>query len=650
MKKRFLMLSLCFLLSFSCVSCNASASNTEDTQNTQQTDSQSGVQGSEDTSQNTEIAKATILDNRIKLDEKGILWQIPNTYVEQGLQQQILFFEENLLVYGTNKDENGTLVFQLAILSTETGEVLQKISLSDLEIPNIQVCGDTIVVADWGTRSILFLNEELKTIETYHSNTKAGGIYVNSDATNIYCFTQKEGIQVTNRKTQETSILLENTANLLTSNVCGDFVSVGYTDLDTQLDTWAVVDLKTGKVETIPFSGVFYDIEYQDEIWKVGKMGEENTYLLGKAQRPNQLIPNRKNSMVNMLSNPTRLLTTAYDETGASIMTLYDISGNFLSETEVAIEGANLFYDPIWSETYGGYFFTVTDSSGKDILLFWDLSTPVNGEILQINPQYETTSEIGTEVSKSLYEKAQHISSAYGIEIKIAEQTETEFSDFMVQRELDESYISSALDVLENVCASYPDNFMEQLLYGTQRKIEVHLVGTLTKRPSEETHLGFTSFAGFAEQQEGKSVIAVDITRLGSLEQTLYHEIAHLIDNKLAFDASLREDAIYSEEAWQALNPTTFVYAESYHNLPMELYKEEYDAYFIDIYSRTFSKEDRARIMEYAMVESDWTFSASSGRLAKLEYWTECIRDAFDTTGWSKQTIWEKTLEECLKK
>ena len=191
---------------------------------------------------------------------------------------------------------------------------------------------------------------------------------------------------------------------------------------------------------------------------------------------------------------------------------------------------------------------------------------------------------------------------------------------------------------------------MEQLLYGTQRKIEVHLVGTLTKRPSEETNLGFTSFAGFAEQQEGKSVIAVDITRLGSLEQTLYHEIAHLIDNKLAFDASLREDAIYSEEAWQALNPTTFAYAESYHNLPMELYQEEYDAYFIDIYSRTFSKEDRARIMEYAMVESTWTFSASLGRLAKLEYWTDCIRDAFDTTGWSKQTIWEQTLEECLKK
>ena len=171
------------------------------------------------------------------------------------------------------------------------------------------------------------------------------------------------------------------------------------------------------------------------------------------------------------------------------------------------------------------------------------------------------------------------------------------------------------------------------------------MVGTLSKNLTEETYSGFTSFDAFVESQSGKTVLVADITKTSILEQTLYHEIMHLIDNKLAFDASLREDAIYSEETWQRLNPKGFVYAESYHNIPMEFYTDGYERYFIDIYSRTFAKEDRARIMEYAMMKSEWTFSSSPERLAKLEYLSKCIRDAFDTSGWPEYTVWEQMLK-----
>ncbi len=54
-----------------------------------------------------------------------------------------------------------------------------------------------------------------------------------------------------------------------------------------------------------------------------------------------------------------------------------------------------------------------------------------------------------------------------------------------------------------------------------------------------------------------------------------------VVFHKLALDASLREDAIYSEDAWQVLNPDGFIYTDSYHDIPMELYTDGYEAYFL---------------------------------------------------------------------
>ena len=65
------------------------------------------------------------------------------------------------------------------------------------------------------------------------------------------------------------------------------------------------------------------------------------------------------------------------------------------------------------------------------------------------------------------------------------------------------------------------------------------------------------------------------------------------MDGKLTFDAGIRPDAMYSEEKWMRLNPEGF-------NMRVveELLSREYDEWFVDLYSKTFPREDRARIME----------------------------------------------------
>ena len=66
---------------------------------------------------------------------------------------------------------------------------------------------------------------------------------------------------------------------------------------------------------------------------------------------------------------------------------------------------------------------------------------------------------------------------------------------------------------------------------------------------------------------------------------------------------------------------------------------------FVDGYATISPTEDRARVMEYAMIESgEWTFRDSPVLQKKLDYYCRCIRDAFDTTGWKPTELWEQYL------
>jgi hypothetical protein len=70
------------------------------------------------------------------------------------------------------------------------------------------------------------------------------------------------------------------------------------------------------------------------------------------------------------------------------------------------------------------------------------------------------------------------------------------------------------------------------------------------------------------------------------------------------------------------------------------------DAYFVDGYAMTFPTEDRARLFENVMRDDQWVDWESCPRLReKLNYYAQCIRACFDTTGW-EDVPWEQYLDE----
>ena len=124
--------------------------------------------------------------------------------------------------------------------------------------------------------------------------------------------------------------------------------------------------------------------------------------------------------------------------------------------------------------------------------------------------------------------------------------------------------------------------------------------------------------------------------------QTYYHEFSHIIDSYLAWDAGEREGSLFSEEDWAQWNPGWFSgYSYDYG----DLYDLNDFTCFVDSYANVSPTEDRARVMEYAMVSyGTWTFEGCDGLLNKLSYYSRCIRNAFDTAGWAETVLWEQYL------
>ena len=61
-------------------------------------------------------------------------------------------------------------------------------------------------------------------------------------------------------------------------------------------------------------------------------------------------------------------------------------------------------------------------------------------------------------------------------------------------------------------------------------------------------------------------------------------------------------------------------------------------------YACTNSTEDRAMLMEEAMQGKINSFKGKEGLTNKLIYYSEGIRDNFDTTGWPEKLPWEEVL------
>jgi hypothetical protein len=298
-------------------------------------------------------------------------------------------------------------------------------------------------------------------------------------------------------------------------------------------------------------------------------------------------------------------------------------------------------------------FFLVYNADCQPYLLIWDYSQPTSGmdslPLSDLNQQEtaDDTEQQETENNTELPE-TDSTESLYGVEIIYGEDIPDELSVYQLEPCTDEELLSEALDTLYESLDCYPEQFFRQLCFGENTGITIYLTGTITG----STEGMLTTPTGFTDSIDGRMVMVLDTEYLWDWQYTINHELSHMIDRRLEYRASYEEDSLFSEEVWNSFNPEDYDYLGTYDGYEENDLYYQYTEYFADSYGTTFATEDRAELFGLAMsdylgyFDEDSFFAAGAPTTEKYEYYCECIRDGFDTTGWDDVMPWEKILEK----
>lgn len=575
------------------------------------------------------IKEAALLDSCEAFDDSGALWYIPNQQIEAQQYPMLRSFAGNLLMTTSSYISDGNSELKLTLLSATTGEALQSCTVGLTESVEAQILGDHIAVCDSQSGTVVVLDALLRETARYTLAADPGQWFLGYDLDTLYKCSYLGGIRAVSLSTGKEIFFLDlaelSICSVTDTNIC--FTGV---NRETQRYTASCLDLAIGKQVEPPFSGDFFRICHSGEMWLAGFYGQEDTFAFG--MDTNARVITAQGGTFSLLDPVGHLLLTGLDGT----LSLYDSKGVFLSAC--ALPGRYV-QSIVWQEKLGGYLLLVSNGEGGNCLLFWDIRANTDGENLQTQSLADLQAAPGgMSADASLYERAQSLSDHFGVEIRIADQCETEFAYFSCYQVSDYGPVSAGLDLLEDALSVFPEGFFRQLIYGHIDRVQFQLVGGLT---ATNGFGGDMSYAAFTDANGSVCKIVLDIYSLS--KNSVWHELSHAIDRRLAWDAMYRDEALYSEEGWSALNPTGFAYTGEYGSLGTNIRPEWYSC-FIDDYSMINATEDRARIFEHAVENSGTLFRDAPGLIAKLQYYSDCIRDCFDTELWSETTTWEVPL------
>ena len=618
----FLFLALCLLLTGCGVSGEAAATSATTT-----------VEETSATAEpTTELVKeASLLDTREAFDDTGALWYIPNAQIEAQQYPTLRSFADNLLMTANSYISDGSSEMTLTLLSAANGEALQSHTVEVTEGVEAQLLGEHIAICDSLSGAVVVLDESLRETARYSLACEPGLWYLGTDLDTLYKCSYFAGIHAVSLSTGNELFFLD-LADL--TACCMTETDVCFTGVDrtTQKCTAFCLDLTSGAQVEPPFSGDFFRICRSGETWLAGFCGEEYATAFGRDADARVIAT--QDGTFSLLDPSAHLLFTDLDGT----LSLYSSEGTFLSSC--ALPGRYV-QNLIWQDELSGYLLLVNDGEGCNRLLFWDIGANTDGEDLQTQSLANLRAVPGgSSADASLYERAQALSDRFGVEIRIADQCETEFTNFICYQVSDYASVYTGLDILENALSVFPEDFFRQLIYGHIDRVQFQLIGGLT---ATDGFGGDMSYAAFTDASGSVCRIVLDVYSINT--NSVWHELSHAIDRRLAWDAMYRDVALFSEERWLALNPEGFAYSEEYGALRDDIRPEWY-SYFVDDYAMTNATEDRARIFEIAVENSGMLFLDAPGRIAKLQYYCDCIRDCFNTSGWPETTPWEAPLLE----
>lgn len=286
------------------------------------------------------------------------------------------------------------------------------------------------------------------------------------------------------------------------------------------------------------------------------------------------------------------------------------------------------------------YFSVFDERSRQDVLCLWDCdSTPSEDSGVYTGPFYteESPDRNGLARCQAL---AREISSRRGIRVLVwLDAVEAQPWDYSLEPEYLVPRILEELEELDQRLSNYPDGFLHTLS-GNFSGLSICLVRSITGTQAGES---LETVAGLQFWDNADGFLALSTSQ--DTQYTLYHELCHIIDTQVM-------SCTNAYDSWDNFNPSDFTYDNSYtanQSRDGTPYLAPGSEAFIDTYSMSFAKEDRARIMEYAMTPGHEALFRSSILQSKLKQICIGIREAFCLEAFPESFLWEQYLWEPLR-
>ena len=331
-------------------------------------------------------------------------------------------------------------------------------------------------------------------------------------------------------------------------------------------------------------------------------------------------LPER-NAVVTYREDQQGCLVDYYDLTAGNRRASVCLAGvQTLLDMDAAADG-----ETIWLLVRNG-------NGGTDMICRWDLSASTETDQKIYTDAHYTREEPDVAGLQALQTQLQAVEQAYGIQIRIADGASDGLPEgCWVETEYLVPAFEAYLPVLQKAMDAFPEGFFQLAAQHTSdRKLHIGLVRTLRGEVSQMPVIQWW--------QDGTAhlILAMD----EDLEQSFYHGISHLIETRILSTCT----AYYS---WDQLNPVGFAYDNDYiKNLDRkgtQYLKGEARA-FVDTFSMSFAREDRARIMEYACMPGNEALFHAPVMQQKLQKLCAGIREAF---GLEAETyLWEQYLQK----
>lgn len=393
--------------------------------------------------------------------------------------------------------------------------------------------------------------------------------------------------------------------------------------------------ISTANGESLGIDATLSTLYSHGEDYFLSRMeGPIREYLWGKKNgTPQCLVPaNESAYLYNALSMSA--MVSNYSETGkGTTLELYDLSTGKRTSS-LTLSTLDLVFGITADPTEQAVWFLAFAEDGSQDLCRWDVTASKTTDPAIYTTVRYTRDNPDTAGIQECQAQADILGKKYGITIRLG-NTVSQPEDYRFTYEHHVTAFRRSLEVLEQALAKFPEGFFTTLGNG---KLEIGIIRSMQSLTPE----GIGDPTGLQYFLNGNPYIALIASE--DLEQVFYHELGHAVDahvfgNSLAFDE------------WNKLNPKGFKYDGNYTDYLTgtdNTYLQGASKAFIDRYSMSYAKEDRARIFEYAMMPGMKDAFSSATMQKKLKQMCVGMRDAFDYDKDERVFPWEQYLDESL--